>query len=1293
MQILYGPKALSDFRINNLLSIFIKKNIHIKNIYTKYIYFIDLLSPLTSNEKNKLNELLKYDFNLKKQKIIEKLIIVVPRLGTISSWSSKATNIAYNCNLLKINRIERGIAYYIKATSLSSSELNYIKIILHNKMTENIFTSFEEIKLMFKKHKPLPMKTINVINNGRVELENINKKIRLGYSEDEITYLLNVFLKLQRNPTDVELYSFAQINSEHCRHKIFNANWIINKKKQTKSLFDMIKNTFKNTPDHVLSAYKDNAAIIKGYLVDRFFPKQNKSYCYHKINTHTVIKVETHNHPTAIAPWQGAATGSGGEIRDEGSTGRGAKPKVGFVGFSVSNLHIPDFKQPWEEFFGKPKHIASALDILINGSLGSATFNNEFGRPTLLGYFRTYEENVNIYNKKELKGYHKPIMLAGGIGNICHKHIKKEKIPIGTKIIVIGGSSMNIGVGGGTASSSISSELNKDLDFKSVQRENAEMERRCQEVINKCWQLNENNPILFIHDVGAGGLSNAIFELVNESGYGGYFELRKIPNDEPQMTPLELWCNESQERYILAIKQKQLTLFESICLRERTPFSIIGKIIKQPNFILNDSYFKNKPINLPVKTFLNNTPKTLKNVKTFNKNLQKLNKTIINLEDAIKRILRFPAVAEKTFLITIGDRSITGMVSRDQMVGPWQIPISNCAVTTTSFNDYYGESISIGEKAPISLINFSSSANMAVGEALTNLSCSYVKDLKHIKLSANWMVATNHKGEDAGLYEAVKSITTLCSKLNLAIIVGKDSLSMKTCWKKNNKKNIMTSPLSVVISAFGRVEDVRLTVTPELTKNYNNILLLIDLGKNNNALGGTALAQVYRQLGDRSADIRDVNLLINFFKVIQKLIFKQKILAYHDRSDGGLFVTLIEMAFAGHCGVNININSLNDDILSVLFNEELGVVIQIRNEDKKYVEKCIFNAGLSNYTHYLGTATYNDEIIINKNNKIIYKNSRTILRKWWGETTWQIQRIRDNCICADQEYKSKQDKHDPGLNVHLLFNIEENIAAPFILSKIRPKVAILREQGINSHTEMAAAFYNAGFDAVDVHMTDLLNDNILLDDFKVLVACGGFSYGDTLGAGNGWAKTILLNNKVRDKFSSYFNKSDTLSLGVCNGCQMMSNLRELIPGTNYWPYFTRNKSERFEARFSLVEIQKSPSIFLKDMEGSRIPIVVSHAEGRVDIHSIEQLQQLEFHNLVTMRFVNNYGKITEQYPANPNGSVNGITSVTSIDGRSTIMMPHPERVFRTINNSWHPKNWGEHSPWMRIFHNARKQIN
>lgn len=1295
MEILRGSPALSAFRITKLLSRCQDAQLPVSDIYAEFVHFADVSAPLSADEHAKLQRLLKYGPSLAEHAPEGRLLLVTPRPGTLSPWSSKASDIAHNCGLKQVVRLERGLAFYVKAPTLTEAQWQQLAALLHDRMMETVFSELQQAEQLFAHHQPAPYQAVDMLGQGRRALEQANIRLGLALALDEIDYLLNAFTSLRRNPTDIELYMFAQANSEHCRHKIFNADWVIDGEQQPKSLFNMIKNTFEQTPDYVLSAYKDNAAVMEGSQVGRFFAAPgNGQYDYHQEEAHILMKVETHNHPTAISPWPGAATGSGGEIRDEGATGRGAKPKAGLVGFSVSNLRIPGFEQPWEQDFGKPDRIVSALDIMTEGPLGGAAFNNEFGRPALVGYFRTYEEQVNSHNGVELRGYHKPIMLAGGIGNIRADHVQKGEITVGAKLVVLGGPAMNIGLGGGAASSMASGQSDADLDFASVQRDNPEMERRCQEVIDRCWQLGEQNPILFIHDVGAGGLSNAMPELVSDGGRGGRFELRDILNDEPGMSPLEVWCNESQERYVMAIAPAQMAQFDEVCRRERAPYAVIGEATEELHLTLNDRHFNNQPIDMPLDVLLGKTPKMTRNVTSLQAQGQPVQREDITLAEAVKRVLHLPAVAEKTFLITIGDRTVTGMVARDQMVGPWQIPVADCAVTTASLDSYYGEAMSIGERAPVALLDFAASGRLAVGEALTNLAATKIGELKRVKLSANWMAAAGHPGEDAGLYAAVKAVgEELCPALGITIPVGKDSMSMKTRWQEGDHQREMTSPLSLVITAFARVEDVRHTLTPQLrTDKGDTALLLIDLGNGHNALGATALAQVYRQLGDKPADVRNLEQLAGFFNAMQQLVADRALLAYHDRSDGGLLVTLAEMAFAGHCGVNVDIHGLGDDALAALFNEELGAVIQVTAEQLAVVKQVLAQHGLIDNVHLIGSVQAGDRFAIGQNGKMLYSESRNRLRTWWAETTWQMQRLRDNPACADLEHQAKQDEQDPGLSVKLSFAPHEDIAAPYIAKGARPKVAVLREQGINSHVEMAAAFHRAGFDAVDVHMSDLLEGRRSLQDFPTLVACGGFSYGDVLGAGEGWAKSILFNNRVRDEFESFFHRPQTLALGVCNGCQMMSNLRELIPGAEHWPRFVRNLSDRFEARFSLVEVAACPSLFMQGMNGSRMPIAVSHGEGHVEVRNAAHLAALESSGLVALRFVNNAGQVTESYPANPNGSPNGITAVTSASGRATVMMPHPERVFRTVSNSWHPEEWGEDSPWMRMFRNARKQL-
>ncbi|EMK6802748.1 phosphoribosylformylglycinamidine synthase [Vibrio cholerae] len=1290
-----GSPALSEFRVNKLLTACREQQLPVTGIYAEFMHFADLKAELNPQELEKLEKLLTYGPTIQEHEPQGLLLLVTPRPGTISPWSSKATDIAHNCGLHGIKRLERGTAYYVEAeTALTAAQIATLKALLHDRMMEVVFAELTDAQQLFSVAEPAPMSQVDVLAGGRRALEEANVSLGLALAEDEIDYLVESFTKLGRNPNDIELMMFAQANSEHCRHKIFNADWTIDGVKQDKSLFKMIKNTFEQTPDYVLSAYKDNAAVMTGSTVGRFFPDpESRQYTYHHEDAHILMKVETHNHPTAISPWPGASTGSGGEIRDEGATGIGGKPKAGLVGFTTSNLRIPGFEQPWESDFGKPSRIVNALDIMLEGPLGGAAFNNEFGRPNLLGYFRTYEEKVTSHAGEEVRGYHKPIMIAGGLGNIRAEHIQKKEIPVGAKLIVLGGPAMNIGLGGGAASSMASGQSAEDLDFASVQRENPEMERRCQEVIDRCWQLGDKNPIAFIHDVGAGGISNALPELVNDGDRGGKFQLRNVPNGEPGMSPLEIWCNESQERYVLAVALEDMPLFDAICQRERAPYAVVGEAIEERHLTLEDRHFANTPIDMPMDILLGKPPKMHREASTLKVSSPALERFGIELNEAVERVLRLPAVAEKTFLITIGDRSVTGLVARDQMVGPWQVPVANCAVTAASFDSYHGEAMSMGERTPVALLDFGASARLAVGEAITNIAATDIGDLKRIKLSANWMSPAGHPGEDAGLYEAVKAVgEELCPALGITIPVGKDSMSMKTKWQENGEQKEVTSPLSLIITAFARVEDIRKTVTPQLRTDLGETsLILIDLGNGQNRLGATALAQVYKQLGDKPADVDNAAQLKGFFDAVQTLVRNDKLVAYHDKGDGGLLVTLAEMAFAGHCGIKANIETLgDDDALAALFNEELGAVIQVKNDELNAVLATLAAHGLEACTHVIGEVEASDRLLITCGEEVLIERSRTELRTIWAEMTHKMQALRDNSACADQEFAAKQDNRDPGLNAKLTYDVQADVAAPYIAKGVRPKMAILREQGVNSHVEMAAAFDRAGFDAVDVHMSDILTGQTVLDAYQGLVACGGFSYGDVLGAGEGWAKSILFNAQAREQFEQFFQRKDTFSLGVCNGCQMLSNLRDLIPGAELWPRFVRNESDRFEARFSLVEVQKSPSLFFSEMAGSRMPIAVSHGEGRVEVRDAEHLAAIEQSDTVAIRFVDNFGQPTQAYPSNPNGSPNAITGLTTQDGRVTIMMPHPERVFRTVANSWHPDNWGENGAWMRMFQNARK---
>ena len=1294
MLILRGAPALSAFRHGKLLAQLTAKVPAVSGLYAEFAHFAEVSGTLGADEEQVLARLLKYGPSVPVQEPAGRLFLVVPRFGTISPWSSKASDIAHNCGLDKIQRLERGIAFYVQG-ELSEGDAQLIAAALHDRMTQLVLERFEDAANLFSHAQPKPLTAVDVLGGGRAALEQANVGLGLALADDEIDYLVTSFTDLGRNPHDIELMMFAQANSEHCRHKIFNASWDIDGESQDKSLFGMIKNTYQMHSEGVLSAYKDNASVIVGHEAGRFYPNpETGEYAATRQPVHILMKVETHNHPTAIAPFPGAATGSGGEIRDEGATGRGSKPKAGLTGFTVSNLNIPDFEQPWEKPYGKPERIVTPLDIMIEGPLGGAAFNNEFGRPALAGYFRTFEQRVETPRGEEVRGYHKPIMLAGGMGNIREDHVQKGEISVGAKLIVLGGPAMLIGLGGGAASSMATGASSADLDFASVQRDNPEMERRCQEVIDRCWQLGEQNPIKFIHDVGAGGLSNAFPELVNDGGRGGRFDLRNIPNDEPGMAPHEIWCNESQERYVLSVDAGDFERFKAICERERCPFAVVGEATEELHLTVADSHFGNKPVDMPLNVLLGKTPRMHRSASREAELGDDFSAASVYLDEAVARVLRHPAVASKSFLITIGDRSITGMVARDQMVGPWQVPVADCAVTTTSYDVNTGEAMAMGERTPLALLDAPASGRMAIGETLTNLAAARIEKLSDIKLSANWMAAAGHPGEDARLYDTVRAVgMELCPQLGLTIPVGKDSMSMKTRWNEEGAEKSVTSPMSLVVSGFAPVVDVRQTLTPQLRLDKGATdLILIDLGRGQNRMGGSILAQVYGKLGRQAPDVDDAEDLQAFFAVIQGLNADGLLQAYHDRSDGGLLTTVLEMAFAGHCGLSLNLDGLLDDadeIPAVLFNEELGAVIQVRQDDTEIVLAQFSAAGLGDCVAVIGQPINNGYVSISLGGNEVFSGDRRLLQQQWAETSYRIQRLRDNVDCADQEFDALLEEDNPGLSVKLSFDVNQDIAAPYIKRGVRPQVAVLREQGVNGQVEMAAAFDRAGFTAVDVHMSDILSGRISLEDFKGLVACGGFSYGDVLGAGEGWAKSILFNARARDGFQAFFERSDSFALGVCNGCQMMSNLHELIPGSESWPHFVRNRSEQFEARVAMVQVQESPSIFLQGMTGSRLPIAIAHGEGHAEFENEAALLEADLSGTVALRYIDNHGKVTERYPANPNGSPRGITGLTTRDGRVTIMMPHPERVFRAVTNSWRPDEWQEDGGWMRMFRNAR----
>lgn len=1294
MLILRGAPALSAFRHGKLLDLLTQQVPAVTGLYAEFAHFAEVTGALNAEEEQVLARLLKYGPSVPVQEPSGRLFLVVPRFGTISPWSSKASDIARNCGLAKIERIERGIAYYVSG-ELSEADAQWVAARLHDRMTQLVLGQLEEASGLFSHAQPKPLTAIDILGGGRAALAKANLDLGLALADDEIDYLVKSFVEMGRNPHDVELMMFAQANSEHCRHKIFNASWDIDGQAQEKSLFGMIKNTYEMHREGVLSAYKDNAAVMKGYVAGRFYPNaETREYGASEEAVHILMKVETHNHPTAIAPFPGASTGSGGEIRDEGATGRGAKPKAGLVGFTVSNLNIPGFEQPWEVPYGKPERIVTPLDIMIEGPLGGAAFNNEFGRPNLAGYFRTFEQVIATPRGEEVRGYHKPIMIAGGMGNIREDHVQKGEISVGAKLIVLGGPAMLIGLGGGAASSMATGASAADLDFASVQRENPEMERRCQEVIDRCWQMGASNPIKFIHDVGAGGISNALPELINDGGRGGRFELRAVPNDEPGMSPLEIWCNESQERYVLSVDVADFETFKAICERERCPFAVVGEATEEKHLTVADSHFGNNPVDMPLDVLLGKPPRMHRSVTREAELGDDFAAAGLDLAESTERVLRHPAVASKNFLITIGDRTITGLVARDQMVGPWQVPVADCAVTATSFDVYTGEAMAMGERTPLALIDAPASGRMAIGETITNLAAASIDAISEIKLSANWMAAAGHPGEDARLYDTVKAVgMDLCPALGITIPVGKDSMSMKTRWQDGDAEKSVTAPMSLIISGFAPVNDVRKTLTPQLRLDKGETdLILIDLGRGKNRMGGSILAQVNGQIGRAAPDVDDAEDLKAFFAVIQGLNADGHLLAYHDRSDGGLMATVLEMAFAGHCGLDLRLDALADsreDLIAALFNEELGAVIQVHEGATPEVLAQFSAAGLEDCLAVIGQPVNGADIDVSFNGERVFDAERRSLQRIWSETSYRIQRMRDNAECADQEFDGLLEEDNPGLSVKLSFDVNDNIAAPYIKKGVRPQVAILREQGVNGQVEMAAAFDRAGFAAVDVHMSDILSGRVSLEQFKGLVACGGFSYGDVLGAGEGWAKSILFNGRARDGFQAFFERKDSFALGVCNGCQMMSNLHELIPGTEFWPHFVRNRSEQFEARVAMVQVQESQSIFLQGMAGSRMPIAIAHGEGHAEFESEEALLEADLSGCVAMRFVDNHGKVTETYPANPNGSPRGITGLTSRDGRVTIMMPHPERVFRAVQNSWRPDEWEEDGGWMRMFRNAR----
>jgi phosphoribosylformylglycinamidine synthase len=1291
MLVFRGEPAFSPFRIEKKRLTLELVCPGLQQVRAEYLYLVNADKILSATDIDKLENLLQARLQADNSSWPAHTVLVVPRPGTISPWSSKASDIVHHCGLTGVKRVERGIAWqfgFAQGTTPSPASLSVLNNLIHDRMTQSVFTSPGAANSLFEAGQPKRLQQIDLLGTGKQALITANKSMGLALSDDEIDYLEDAFTTLGRNPTDVELMMFAQANSEHCRHKIFNADWTIDGTAMPDSLFGMIRTTHAHAPGRVMSAYKDNAAVMQGYTASRFFPDpDDQTYRYHAEDVNILMKVETHNHPTAIAPFPGAATGSGGEIRDEAATGTGAKPKAGMTGFTVSNLNFPRLPQDWEISTGKPDRIVSALDIMIEGPLGAAAFNNEFGRPALCGYFRSYEQPIP--GTRSTFGYHKPIMLAGGYGAIRTMHVEKKPILTGAKLVVLGGPAMLIGLGGGAASSVASGAGDADLDFASVQRENPEMQRRCQEVIDRCWALGENNPIVSIHDVGAGGLSNALPELIHQGNLGALFHMREIPNDDPGMSPMELWCNESQERYVLAIRPDAIGTFTALCLRERAPFAVLGEADDSGQLQLHDRIFDNKPIDMPLNVLLGKPPRMSRRVVRHPFAGNPLQLENISVAGAISRLLQLPTIADKRFLITIGDRSVSGLVARDQMVGPWQTPVADCAVTASGYDALVGEAMSTGERSPVAVLNAPASGRLALAEAITNISAARILRLGDIALSANWMAACGQPGEDVKLYETVNAVATLARALNIPIPVGKDSLSMNTIWKEGDQQKQVYSPLSVNITAFAPVADIRKVLTPQLQSQPDSCLLLIDLSGGRNRLGGSCLAQVYNQFGQDTADLDNPALLAGFFQTIQLLNDTGHILAYHDRSDGGLFVTVCEMAFAGHQGVDIRLQTDSNRIFPQLFSEEPGAVIQIAEEHQDHVIRAFINAGLDRpHLQIIGTLNQNKKITISNSGQEIYNEQLGMLHRLWSSTSNQIQQLRDNPECAREELETLLDMNDPGLFISVPAN-ETRRQAPAVNTGVRPRIAILREQGVNGQVEMAAAFNRAGFDCIDVHTNDLMNNAVSLESFVGVAACGGFSYGDVLGAGGGWAKSILYNTALRDSFQQFFNRSDTFGLGVCNGCQMLSQLRDLIPGATHWPDFVKNRSEQFEARLVMVEVMQSPSLFTAGMAGTLVPVVVAHGEGQARFQSGQNADQA----LPTMRFIDNYRKPADKYPSNPNGSPGGLTGFTTTDGRFSIMMPHPERVFLARQLSYVPADWPhEETPWMWMFRNARNWV-
>ena len=1328
-----GQSALSEFRRQRLLERLCAIDPAVEALDARHFYVVWSDQAIGEDERARLVALLgaggAHEFSCQGS-----AVHVLPRIGTISPWASKATDIAHSCAMAAIHRIERGTEYRIAARrgllgaarSIDEAALARLVDVLHDRMTETALLSPPDPAALFAPLEGRPLQRIALSARGRAALVQADRALGLALSDDEIDYLVEAFAEEGRDPSDVELMMFAQANSEHCRHKIFNARWTIDGEPQAQSLFAMIRATHAAHPIGTVVAYADNAAILEGGPVHRMIAHARDAGRYREVEqlAHSLLKVETHNHPTAISPFPGAATGAGGEIRDEGATGRGARPRFGLTGFTVSNLRIPGFEQAWENAqdvteppglrasshaaaYGAPQRIASALSIMIEGPIGGAAFNNEFGRPNLLGYFRSYEQNV----AGDVRGYHKPIMIAGGVGSLDARHSHKLDLPVGTLLIQLGGPGMRIGLGGGAASSMGAGTNTAELDFDSVQRGNPEIQRRAQEVLDACWSLGDENPILSIHDVGAGGLSNAFPELVYGAGRAARFELARIPVEESGLSPAEIWCNESQERYVLAIAPQSLAAFDATCARERCPFAVVGTVSSDHQLVLA-APDGSRPVDMPIDVLLGKPPKMHRVGERRARDLPPVDAAGLDLGEVVARVLRLPAVASKSFLVTIGDRSVGGLTARDQMVGPWQVPVADCAVGLRDYAGYQGDALAMGERSPLAVIDAAASARMAIAEAVTNIAAAPIGPIGRIKLSANWMAACGTPSDDADLFDAVRACSELCIATGISVPVGKDSLSMRTVWRDDaGRERCVSAPVSLVASAWAPVSDVRKVLTPELRRGVDSVLILIDLGRGRSRLGGSAFAQVTQQVGNEAPDLDDPALLVSLFDAIQRLNEGGALLAYHDRSDGGLFATVAEMAFAANCGVAINVDLLTIDpnaadwgdyrirtaqvsvqrdelTLRALFNEELGAVIQVAAAERDRTMAVLREHGLAAHSHVIGSVTAGDAIEVYRDGRRVWSESRAKLRALWAETSFRIAALRDNPQCAREEFDAISLGDDPGLHLSLGFDPSQDIAAPYVARGERPRVAILREQGVNSHVEMAAAFTRAGFDAHDVHMTDLFAGRHSLEQFRGLVACGGFSYGDVLGAGAGWARSVLFNAELADRFARFFARADTFSLGVCNGCQMLSLLKSIIPGAQHWPQFLRNRSEQYEARLSMVEVLESPSILLRGMHGSRIPVAVAHGEGRASFADASAASGA----LGAMRFVNNDGSAAERYPFNPNGSPGGLTGFTTADGRATILMPHPERVFRSVQMSWRDPSLGEDSPWMRLFRNAREWV-